>query len=71
MKSLNDIKTIVTKLAKKIDASADMLPTYGQADNDARPHIEVAKSYHYVIVERDPVPVLLGTGNPVPVLSGK
>lgn len=53
MKTLRDIENDVVKLAQKIGASADRLPTYGMSQDFARPHIEVdQKMYHYVVVER-------------------
>ncbi len=53
MKSLLDIETDVTALARRIGASARDLPTYGTSEDFARPHIEVEHGfYHYVVVER-------------------
>ena len=40
-------------MAALINASRNILPTYGHSDDGARPHIEVdARGYHYVVVER-------------------
>ena len=51
--SIAEIEKEVNRLAAKIDASGDMLPTYGFSRDYAYPHIEVdSHGYHYVIVER-------------------
>ena len=52
--SLDDIKNEVDKLANKINASTDLLPTYSYSRDLAYPHIEVDSSglLYYVIVER-------------------
>lgn len=43
----------VDRLAARVGAPADLLPTYGYSEDGARPHIEVDPSgYHYVVVER-------------------
>lgn len=53
MKSLNEIKSEVDRLAKLICASSNDLPSYGTTRDFAYPHIEVdATLYHYVVVER-------------------
>jgi hypothetical protein len=50
---LSGIKQLVDGLAHKIEAPAYVLPTYGQTEDLARPHIEVdERGYHYVVVER-------------------
>jgi hypothetical protein len=52
-RTLNEIKTEVSRLAAQIGAPVDLLPTYGYSDDSARPHIEVdSRGYHYVVVER-------------------
>ena len=52
--SLQDIKDKTEKLALRIDAPADLLPTYGHSRDFGYPHIEVdsAGLMHYVVVER-------------------
>lgn len=52
--SLDDIKKQVDKLAAKIKAPKEMLPTYGKTEDFARPHIEIDNTgtLHYVVVER-------------------
>jgi hypothetical protein len=52
--SLDEIREKVQDLANKINASTDLLPTYGYSKDFAYPHIEVDKVglLHYVIVER-------------------
>ena len=51
--SLREIKMEVDRLAARVGAPADLLPTYGYSEDGARPHIEVdARGYHYVVVER-------------------
>jgi hypothetical protein len=51
--SLREIKKEVDRLAARVGASADLLPTYGYSEDGARPHIEVdARGYHYAVVER-------------------
>ena len=53
MMTLAEIKAKVDELAGKIDASSNILPTYGHSEDAARPHIEVdSRGYHYVVVER-------------------
>lgn len=52
--TIDDIKKRVEELAEKINAKADLLPTYGYSKDLAYPHIEVDTGglLHYVIVER-------------------
>ena len=52
--SLNDIKERVEELAKIINATTDLLPTYGYSKDFAYPHIEIDSfgRLHYVIIER-------------------
>jgi len=51
--TLNEIKAEVNRLAAQINASADLLPTYGYSKDGARPHIEIdSRGYHYIVVER-------------------
>ena len=52
--SLADIKAKTEELASLIDATTDLLPTYGYSRDFAYPHIEVDSNglLHYVIVER-------------------
>jgi Immunity protein 63 len=53
MLTLSEIKQEVDRLAAQIGASGYVFPTYGRADDGARPHIEVdSRGYHYVNVER-------------------
>lgn len=50
---LEATKAEVDRLAAKIDATGDLLPTYGDSDDTARPHIEYdLHGYHYVVHER-------------------
>jgi hypothetical protein len=49
---LPEIKSKIDELAKIIDATQAILPTYGYSDQTARPHVEVdSTSYHFVIAE--------------------
>jgi len=50
--SLVDIQSRVEDLARRIDAPPGDLPTFGQSEDGARPHIEVGSEYHFVVVER-------------------
>jgi hypothetical protein len=51
--TLNEIKSEVNRLATKINATENLLPTYGSSEDGARPHIEIdSHGYHYVVVER-------------------
>ncbi len=52
--SLQDIKDKTEELALRIEAPADLLPTYGHSRDFGYPHIEVdtAGLLHYVVVER-------------------
>lgn len=50
---LSELQAEVSKLAAKIDAPPNMLPTFGYSQHTGHPHVEVdSKSYHYIIVER-------------------
>src|SRR5688572_4009168 len=50
---LSEIKAMVNRLAAKIGAPQNTLPTYGRSEQTGRPHIEVdSRGYHYVIAER-------------------
>ncbi len=52
-RTLEQIKDMIDKIAKRISPPSFLLPTYGQTQDGARPHIEVnANGYHYMIVER-------------------
>ena len=52
-KSLDGIRKAVAELAQRIEAPADLLPTYGRSMECARPHIEVdQRGLHFVVVER-------------------
>ena len=47
------IRSEVSRRALTIGASGYVLPTYGQSEDAARPHIEAdSRGYHYVVVER-------------------
>src|SRR5258706_3965946 len=47
------IRSEVSRRALSIGASGYVLPTYGQSEDAARPHIEAdGRGYHYVVVER-------------------
>ena len=52
--TLEDIKTLVDKLAEKINVPQCHFPTYGYSNDGAQPHIEVDINgqLYYVIVER-------------------
>jgi Immunity protein 63 len=51
--SLSEIENSVNRLAGRIAAPANLLPTFGYSEDFARPHIEVdARGYHFVVVER-------------------
>jgi hypothetical protein len=52
--SLDDIKKKVDELAEIINATTDLLPTYGYSKDFAYPHIEIDNfgRLHYVIIER-------------------
>ena len=53
MKTLRQIEAEVTAFGKRIGASKQDLPTFGQSTDGARPHVEIANDlYHYVVVER-------------------
>ncbi len=54
MKTLTEIQNIVNELAKKINASTYLLPTFSSPIGDATPNIEIDNSglYNYVISER-------------------
>jgi hypothetical protein len=53
MLSLVEIEEEVRRLAGKIGAPEQSLPTFGRSEDGARPHIEVSDGgYHFVIVER-------------------
>jgi len=53
MKSLAEIEVEINCLASKLGAPRTILPTYGQSEDGARPHIETdSRGYHYVVVER-------------------
>jgi len=50
---LHEIKAQIDRLAEQIGARGFILPTYGDSEDFARPHIEVdSRGYHYVVVER-------------------
>ena len=50
--TLDEMKDVVEKLGKIIDAPESLLPTFGFSE-DTRPHIEVdRRGYHYLIAER-------------------
>jgi len=53
-KNVSEIQTIVHKLAKKINAPSNFLPTFSTPFGDATPNIEVDEVglYNYVISER-------------------
>jgi hypothetical protein len=53
MLSLEEIESEITRLARRIGASDDVLPTFGFSEQSGRPHIEVDESgYQYVVTER-------------------
>ncbi len=50
---LEEIESEIARLAHRIGASDDVLPTFGFSEQSGRPHIEVDGSgYHYVVAER-------------------
>ena len=51
--TLPEIKARVDELAKKIDASPNYLPIYGESRRDGHPHIEIgSEGYYYLAIER-------------------
>ncbi|HEY9219266.1 MAG TPA: Imm63 family immunity protein [Phenylobacterium sp.] len=52
MLTLAELEAEVVALARRIDAPADLLPTFGVSQDGARPHLEVDVRYHFVVVER-------------------
>jgi hypothetical protein len=49
----DQIRSCIDRLARKIGAPPQILPTYGHSNDAGRPHIELDwKSYHFVVVER-------------------
>lgn len=51
--TLAQIKVEIDRRASRIGASGNLLPTYGDTEDFARPHIEVdSRGYHRVVVER-------------------
>jgi len=53
VKTPNGIHKAVNRLAKKINASENLLPTYGSSADFAHPHIEVnSQGLHWVVIER-------------------
>jgi hypothetical protein len=57
MNTLDNIKTQVDKLARKINAPQALLPTYGTSTDGGHPHVEIDEkgNLFYVIVERGQV----------------
>ena len=50
---LDQTKTIVTRMAARISAPLNLLPTYGTSGDLGRPHLEVdGRGYHLVVVEK-------------------
>ncbi len=53
MIKLADIKNKVEKISKKIEVPEILIPTFGDTEDFARPHIEInEKGLHWVVVER-------------------
>jgi Immunity protein 63 len=53
LKTLKEIEANVTRLAKRINATTNQLPTYNATRDFGYAHIEVDESkYHYITVER-------------------
>jgi hypothetical protein len=52
MLSLGQIRSRVNRLALRIEAPQQILPTYGRSADFGRPHIESDRAYHFVVVER-------------------
>jgi hypothetical protein len=51
--TLSEIRKEIERRASIIGASGNLLPTYGESEDFARPHIEVdSRGYHRVVVER-------------------
>ncbi len=51
--SIWQIKELVTKLARQIDAPIEFLPAIGRSPYDAEPHVEIRNGeLFYVVVER-------------------
>ncbi|GHU27940.1 hypothetical protein FACS1894172_21260 [Spirochaetia bacterium] len=62
--TLNDIKRTVNKLASKIDAPKDSLPTFGYSKDFGYPHIEIDENnFYYVIMERGQILEKKATNN--------
>jgi len=54
MRSLLEIRQIIEKLARQIDAPASVMPTYDNFRNDGTPNVEVSNSvYYYRALDRD------------------
>jgi len=51
--NLAELETEVKRLARKIGAREDLLPTFAYSKDGAHPHVEVdLRGYHFVVVER-------------------
>ena len=56
MITLQELQNQVEELAKKIDAPAKFLPTFGSSRNDGTPNIEISgNTYYYEASDRDAV----------------
>lgn len=52
-RSLEQIRSDVTAIARRLGAPIHQLPLFGSADDGGRPHIEVVESnYHHIVTER-------------------
>ena len=49
---LDAVRARIAELSARIGAPENYGPTYGRSEDFARPHIEVDRAYHYVVVER-------------------
>jgi len=51
--TLRAVKNQVNRLAKQINASKNVLPTFGTSKHDGTPHIEIdGEKYRYVVYDR-------------------
>lgn len=55
MLSLDQIRSRVDALARVIDVSRSLLPTYGYNPSPGWPYVDVDHAYHFVIAERGSV----------------
>ena len=69
MDNLNWFRAEVERLAKVIGASSTDLPTFGQSEDFARPHIEYSGGqWHFVVIERGEEQARTTSTDPEPIL---